>query len=82
MTRLRAIHQITHFVLLAFAATVSFADQKVRLASSPALSPDGSQLVFSWRGDIWSVPSTGGTVERITNSPAMENYPAYSPDTK
>lgn len=82
MTRLRAIIQITYFVLLAFIANISSADEDVRLASSPGLSPDGSQLVFSWRGDIWSVSSNGGTVNRITNSPAMENYPEYSTDGK
>jgi len=56
------------------------AAQPIRLANDPTLSPDGSTLTFSWRGKLWSVPSTGGTVRRLTLHQAADRYPRYSPD--
>lgn len=50
------------------------------MASSPALSPDGSVLVFEWQDDLWSVPSDGGKATRITSHPARDGYPCFSPD--
>ncbi len=46
----------------------------------PALSPDGATLVFSWMGDLWGVPSGGGTAERLTSHPADELRSVFSPD--
>lgn len=54
----------------------------IKLASNPTLSPDGKTLAFSWRGDIWSAPSTGGIARQLTLSPANDRMPAYSPDGK
>src|ERR1051326_2892547 len=46
----------------------------------PALSPDGSAIVFSYAGDLWSVASSGGLAERLTAHPSDENRSAFSPD--
>ncbi|MCK4873399.1 MAG: PD40 domain-containing protein [Phycisphaerales bacterium] len=46
----------------------------------PSLSPDGGTLVFSWAGDLWSVPSTGGQATRLTVHPGEELRSAFSPD--
>lgn len=46
----------------------------------PAISPDGSTLLFSWQGDIWSVPRDGGTARRLTVNPAVETAPKWTPD--
>ena len=54
----------------------------VRLATRPALSPDGKQLVFSWRGDLWQVDSTGGVAKRLTVHPKNDTMPTFSPDGK
>ena len=48
------------------ASVAAHAAEPVRLANDPALSPDGKQLVFSYNGDLWSVPATGGTAKPIT----------------
>ena len=45
-----------------------------------ALSPDGATLAFSWAGDIWTVPSTGGCATRLTVHPADDRYPVWSRD--
>ena len=37
------------------------------------MSPDASNLAFSWRGDIWTVPVSGGTALRLT-APAATTF--------
>ena len=32
----------------------------VDLPRYPSISPDGTQIVFSWRGDLWKVAAGGG----------------------
>ena len=54
--------------------------REIQLASEPAVSPDGSELAFSYAGDIWTVPSDGGIAKRLTIHPAREHSPIYSPD--
>jgi serine/threonine protein kinase/Tol biopolymer transport system component len=52
----------------------------------PALSPDGSQVAFSWNGekgdnrDIYVKQIGGQTPLRLTQDPAVDDYPAWSPD--
>jgi tricorn protease len=58
------------------------AREAIRLASDPALSPDGSTLAFVWRGDIWTVTVTGGAARQLTQSPARDRDPRFSPDGK
>ena len=48
----------------------------------PAISPDGSTVAFSYKGDIWTVPVTGGQARQITSNPAYEAYPVWSPDSR
>ncbi len=54
----------------------------IRLAQDPTLSPDGRTLVFSWRGDLWSVPTAGGAARALTRHPARDTAPSFSPDGK
>jgi len=49
---------------------------------NPAISPDGSTICFSYLGDLWTVPSTGGVATRLTIFPALNSYPRWSPDGK
>jgi tricorn protease len=46
----------------------------------PALSPDGSTLVFTWQGDLWRVPVEGGEAQRLTSHPAHDYRAVWSPD--
>src|SRR6185295_17162216 len=48
----------------------------------PTISPDGSAIVFSYAGDLWSVAAAGGVAERLTAHPSDENRSAFSPDGK
>ena len=58
------------------------AQQDVYFTSTPALTPDGSQIVFSFDSDLWKVSSSGGTATRLTGMDGEENYPRISPDGK
>jgi Tol biopolymer transport system component/C-terminal processing protease CtpA/Prc len=52
----------------------------IRGMKHPALSPDGKRIAFDWHGDIWVAPVEGGRAERVTQDPADEEKPAWSPD--
>ena len=51
---------------------------------SPSWSPDGGRLVFSGTGDdpagdLYTVPSGGGTPTRLTTDPGADTQPAWAP---
>ena len=46
----------------------------------PAISPDGETVVFSHRGDLWRVPSAGGTATPLTLHAAHDTAPVWSRD--
>lgn len=47
------------------------------------LSPDGSTIAFTYKGDIYTVPATGGTARRVTlTDDAYEASPVWSPDSR
>lgn len=49
-------------------------------ARNLALSPDGKRLAFSYQGDIWVAPATGGKAVPLTNHVEMDDNPVWSPD--
>ena len=46
----------------------------------PSLTPDAAFTIFSWAGDLWSVPTDGGPAVRLTSHPADELASKVSPD--
>lgn len=48
----------------------------------PAISPDGETIVFSYKGDLYKVPSNGGTATVLTLHQAHDYMPVWSPDGK
>ena len=50
------------------------------LPRHPAPSPDGSQIAFSWQGDLWLVSAQGGQASRLTVHPSVERFPQWSRD--
>ena len=48
----------------------------------PAISPDGKQIVFSYKGDLYKVASQGGTAVPLTLHDAYDYMPVWSHDGK
>ena len=61
-------------------ATPASADGNVDLPRYPSISPDGSTIVFSWRGDLWRAPVDGGQATRLTSHPGREHDSYWTPD--
>jgi Tol biopolymer transport system component/C-terminal processing protease CtpA/Prc len=55
---------------------------EIRGMRHPSLSPDARRIAFDWHGDIWICPVEGGSAERVTEDPADEQKPCWSPDGK
>ncbi len=47
-----------------------------------AIAPDGKNIAFTYKGDIFTVPVAGGTARRLTSDPGYEQMPIWSPDGK
>jgi tricorn protease len=62
------------------AVVTSNASEPIRLVSDPAISPDGQQIAFAWRDDIWTASIDGGPAEQITTDDASDSQPHFSPD--
>ena len=42
----------------------------------------GDSIVFTCEGDLWKVPTGGGSAMRLTSHPGVESLPHFSPDGK
>ncbi len=90
LANLRALKTATLAVLaigaigqMAFAANAPVAgdpEGNVDLPRFPSISPDGSTVVFSWRGDLWTVPFEGGRAIRLTSHPGREHDSQWTAD--
>jgi tricorn protease len=65
------------FVVFAVCAGFAQSDQPL-LLQKPALNK--THIVFSFAGDLWSVPREGGDAVRLTTAPGTETNPVFSPD--
>ena len=48
----------------------------------PSISPDGSTIVFTYKGDLWKVPAAGGNATPLTLHEAQDFMPVWSRDGK
>ena len=53
---------------------------EARLLRFPATN--GKEVAFSYAGDLWTVPITGGEAHRLTSHVGYEMFARYSPDGK
>lgn len=70
------------FMAALFLSTAAFAGNNPLWMRYPAISPDGTTIAFSYRGDIYTVPVTGGKAIQLTTHPAHDTQPVWSPDSK
>ncbi|HLT06484.1 MAG TPA: S41 family peptidase [Cyclobacteriaceae bacterium] len=74
-------HYLLLMVLL-LSGTLSMAQTQPQWARYPSLSPDGKTIVFTYKGDLYSVPSSGGKAEQLTFHEAHDFMPVWSRDSK
>jgi tricorn protease len=68
------------FLFILLSGILAGYSQEARLLRFPAVH--GSQVVFSYAGDLYSVPRTGGIARKITNHTGYEMFPRFSHDGK
>ena len=66
---------------LSFVAASSYAATPLWLRDVQ-ISPDGTEIAFCYKGDIYKVPSNGGTATQLTTQASYECSPIWSPDSK
>src|SRR5438270_2617290 len=79
-----AMKRLHHLLLATFTlvalANSSRAQEPIRFARTPDISPDGKLVTFSYLGDVWVVEAIGGVARPVTMHTAHDVYPAFSPD--
>lgn len=72
------------FLTAALAATMAAgaSAQTPRWLRNPVISPDGTTVAFTYKGDIFTVPVSGGKARQITSNAAYDTAPVWSPDGK
>lgn len=74
---------ITSLVIVAGGTLMTMANNNEPLwLRNTAISPDGKNIAFTYMGDIFTVPTTGGEAKQITSNSAYDSYPVWSPDSK
>ena len=78
----RILRSFTASLALLIVVTPGFgqAQEPIRFARTPDISPDGQYVAFSYLGDIWIVPTIGGVARHVTMHEKHEQYPVFSPD--
>ena len=65
----------------AFAVATALADTPLWIRDV-AISPDGQSIAFTYKGDIFTVPTGGGGARQLTSNDAFDSKPVWSPDGK
>ena len=68
-------------IIVASTAAVGFAATPLWMRDVK-ISPDGKQIAFCYKGDIYKVASAGGSAVRLTSHDSYESVPVWSPDGK
>ncbi|MGQ9561792.1 MAG: S41 family peptidase [Candidatus Oleimicrobiaceae bacterium] len=69
-------------LILVLATVVSclYAQEEARLLRFPAIH--GEQIVFTYAGDLYTVPAGGGIARKLTSHEGYEMFARFSPDGK
>ncbi|MCO6497264.1 MAG: PD40 domain-containing protein [Chitinophagaceae bacterium] len=74
--------KILVFIALLIFPVLLFAQKSLYFTSTPALTPDGSDVIFSYNGHLWRASLKGGLASQITSLQGITNRPRVSPDGK
>lgn len=70
---------ILSFATLSFLASNA---ENPRWLREPSISPDGKTIAFIYKGEIFTVPTSGGTAFQLTSNESYDSKPIWSPDGK
>nr|WP_194975153.1 S41 family peptidase [Aquiflexum lacus] len=76
MNNLKALMSI----LMLFVFSILSAQETPNWLRYPSISPDGSKIVFTYKGDLYAVPSLGGKATQLTFHEAHDFMPVWSKD--
>ena len=68
-------------ILLSF-CSLTLSAGNVKWLRYPSISPDGKTVVFSYKGNLYTVSSEGGEARQLTTHQAYDYAPVWSPDGK
>lgn len=80
MKRILAVLMLAAGIQASALAAPSDGQTQARLLRFPATN--GKDVVFSYAGDLWTVPIQGGQASRLTSHIGYEMFARYSPDGK
>ena len=69
-------------LLLTFFGLTANAQDDPRWIRYQSISPDGTTIVFTYMGDLYTVPANGGDAKQITFHKAHDYMPVWSKDGK
>src|SRR5215210_7550885 len=75
------VHRILRILLCLVAAlglAAGAASAQTKLLRFPDIH--GDKVVFTYAGDLWTAPSSGGMATRLTAHPGLEMFARFSPD--
>jgi len=75
----KELFAIQFIILLSFSV---FAQGQPLWMRYPAISPDGNTIVFTYKGNLFKVPASGGDAIPLTLSDSYEFMPVWAPDGK
>ena len=68
------------FFFCCFLSTLSFSQNNPNWLRHQSISPDGSTIVFTYKGDLYAVPSSGGDATQLTFHEAHDYKAVWSKD--
>ena len=72
---------LTLSAIIMTAATMTAQDSPLWLRRND-ISPDGSKVAFTYKGNIYTVPVEGGRAFQLTTNPEYDSDPLWTPDGK
>jgi tricorn protease len=72
--------KFVYLLLVLILITALNAQNETGLLRFPAIH--GNQLVFTYAGDLYTVPATGGVARKLTSHEGFEMFARFSPDGK
>ena len=70
----------TILTIFSVTAVISAAAESPLWLRDAAISPDGSEIAFTYKGDIYAVATNGGRARQITTDDAYDSKPVWTPD--